>query len=94
LIILAGDFIGLTRGSSSSRRSRSRHEPQHADQREARASVVDFMSLGALARGKMSLAPEFQYNGQPVIDTSKVFYVGGSLGGSWATRSWPTIRAS
>ena len=29
----------------------------------------------------MSTAPEFSYMGKPVVDTSKIYYIGGSLGG-------------
>ena len=44
-------------------------------------SVIDFMALETLTRSKLATAPEFMLNGMPVIDPTKVFYVGGSLGG-------------
>ena len=82
LVILAGDFIGL-----SSRQLQlaplavnDMNRGVQISEKLAQA-VIDFMSLGAIARGPLPAAPEFQFNGRPVIDPAKVFYVGGSLGG-------------
>src|SRR5205085_4544095 len=44
-------------------------------------SIVDFMALESIARGPMAQSDDFKFNGQPVIDPSKTFYIGGSLGG-------------
>jgi hypothetical protein len=44
-------------------------------------SVIDFIALETIARGPMRTSPEFAYNGTPVVDGSKTYYVGGSLGG-------------
>lgn len=82
LIIIAGDFIGLTSRQlqlaplAVNDMNRGRQISEKLAQ-----SVVDFMSLGAVTRGPMASSPEFQINGQAVIDPTKVFYVGGSLGG-------------
>jgi hypothetical protein len=82
-ILLAGDFIGLTDRQlqlGPLTVNDMNRAPQIAE--KLGQSVIDFMALGALARGKLAEAPEFQYEGTPVIDPAKVFYVGGSLGGT------------
>ncbi|MGN6104612.1 MAG: alpha/beta hydrolase family protein, partial [Kofleriaceae bacterium] len=81
-IILAGDWIGL-----SSRQlalaplavNDLNRAPQISE--KLAQSVIDFISLESITRGPMAAAPEFEFNGQPVIDPAKTFYVGGSLGG-------------
>ncbi|MDX2089637.1 MAG: hypothetical protein SFX73_17410 [Kofleriaceae bacterium] len=83
VVILAGDFIGLTSRQlqlAPLAVNDMNRGPQIAE--KLAQSVIDFMSLGALARGKMVTAPEFQFNGSAIIDPSQVFYVGGSLGGT------------
>ncbi|HEY4243936.1 MAG TPA: hypothetical protein VGM88_29180 [Kofleriaceae bacterium] len=82
LIILAGDFIGLTQNDlqgvtlAINDLNRGPTVVEKLGQ-----SIVDFMSLEHIARGPMATADEFKYNGTPVIDTTKIYYVGGSLGG-------------
>lgn len=83
VVVLAGDFIGLTSRQlqlAPLAVNDMNRGPQIAE--KLAQSVIDFMSLGALARGKMVSAPEFQFNGAPIIDPEQVFYVGGSLGGT------------
>ena len=81
-IILAGDFIGLTSRQlqlaplAVNDMNLGREITEKLGQ-----SVIDFMSLETITRGPMSTDPAFEYNGQPVIDPSQTYYVGGSLGG-------------
>lgn len=44
-------------------------------------SAVNFATAGYLAQGDLGNAPELQKDGQNIIDTSEVFYLGGSQGG-------------
>ncbi|MBS1123142.1 MAG: hypothetical protein H6Q90_5370 [Deltaproteobacteria bacterium] len=82
VVIIAGDFIGLT-----SRQfplvplavNDMNRVPQITD--KLAQSVIDFMSLESIARGPMAAAPEFQFNGQSVIDPANTVYFGASLGG-------------
>ncbi|HEX7835861.1 MAG TPA: hypothetical protein VF469_00280 [Kofleriaceae bacterium] len=82
LVILAGDFIGLTSrqlvaaGLAVTDLNRGRTITEKLGQ-----SVIDFMALESIARGPMAASPQFQFGGKPVIDPAQVFYVGGSLGG-------------
>lgn len=81
-VIVAGDFIGLTSRQLQLAPLAVNDMNRGLQISEKLAqSVVDFMSLGAVARGPMATAAEFQYMGQSVVDPTKVFYVGGSLGG-------------
>ncbi len=82
LVVIAGDFIGLT----------SRQLPLAplavndlnrgpTITEKVAQGVIDFISLEHLVRGPMQSSTEFSFNGMPVIDPNKTFYVGGSLGG-------------
>lgn len=84
--IIAGDFIGLTSRQLQLAPLAVNDMNRGAQITEKLGqSIIDFIALETIARGPMSTAPEFRSdgtpNGTPVIDTSKVFYVGGSLGG-------------
>ncbi len=82
LVILAGDFIGLTSRQfplAPLAVNDLNRGPQITE--KLAQSIVDFMALESIARGPMAAAPEFKFNGQPVIDPAKTYYVGGSLGG-------------
>lgn len=82
LIIVAGDFIGLTSRQLQLAPLAVNDMNRGTQISEKLAqSVIDFMSLGAVARGPMVSSPEFQFNGAQLIDPDKVFYIGGSLGG-------------
>ncbi|HEX4417162.1 MAG TPA: hypothetical protein VH165_04640 [Kofleriaceae bacterium] len=82
LIILAGDFIGLTDRQLGTAGVAVTDLNRGATVTEKLAqSIIDFMALESIARGPMASAPEFSYNGAPVIDRANTFYVGGSLGG-------------
>jgi hypothetical protein len=81
-VILAGDFIGLTSRQLQLAPLAVNDLNLGIEITEKLGqSVIDFMSLETIARGPMSTDPAFQYNGMPVIDSTKTFYVGGSLGG-------------
>jgi len=82
-VIIAGDFIGFTSRQLALAPlavNDLNRGPQIVD--KLAQSVVDFISLENVARGPMATAPEFQFNGQSVIDPANTFYVGGSLGGN------------
>jgi pimeloyl-ACP methyl ester carboxylesterase len=81
-VIIAGDFIGLTSRqlALAPLAANDMNKGTHISEKLAQ-SVVDFIALESVTRGPMRTAPEFAYNGTPVIDASKTHYVGGSLGG-------------
>ncbi|HEX5061121.1 MAG TPA: hypothetical protein VFV99_17265 [Kofleriaceae bacterium] len=82
LVILAGDFIGLTdRQLSLAPLAVNDMNKGKAITEKLAQSVIDFISLETITRGQLGQHPEFQYNGASVIDPNKTFYVGGSLGG-------------
>ena len=82
LIIIAGDFIGLTsRQLALAPLAANDMNRAYAITEKLGQALIDFIALENIARGPMSSAPEFSFNGTPVIDTTKIFYVGGSLGG-------------
>jgi hypothetical protein len=82
LIIVAGDFIGLTSRQLQLAPLAVNDMNRGTQISEKLAqSVIDFMSLGQISRYVMANAPEFKFNDAPVIDPAQVFYVGGSLGG-------------
>jgi pimeloyl-ACP methyl ester carboxylesterase len=81
-IVVAGDFLGLTErniGLAPNVVADFNKGPQIADKLEQ--SIIDFIALESAVRGPMAQSPEFKFNNQPVIDPSRVYYVGGSLGG-------------
>jgi len=80
--IIAGDFIGLTSRQLALAPLAVNDMNRGAQISEKLGqSIIDFIALETITRGPMATAPEFKTNGMPVIDPSKVFYVGGSLGG-------------
>ncbi len=81
-VILAGDFIGLTSRQLALAPLTVNDGNRGPGITEKLAqSVIDFMALETIARGPMHDAAEFSWNGTPVIDPARTFYVGGSLGG-------------
>jgi hypothetical protein len=82
LIIIAGDFIGLTSRQLSLAPLAVNDMNRGAQIAEKLAqSVIDFIALENAARGPMAQSADFKVGSASVIDTSKIFYVGGSLGG-------------
>jgi len=81
-IILAGDFIGLTERQFALAPlavNDFNKGPQIADKLEQ--SIIDFITLEAAARGPMAASDAFKVNNMAVIDPTRIYYVGGSLGG-------------
>jgi pimeloyl-ACP methyl ester carboxylesterase len=86
LVIVAGDFIGLTSRDLLAATNAVVDLNHGAEVTEKLAqSVIDFIALESLTRGALAVAPEFRIGGTaegaPVIDPASTFYVGGSLGG-------------
>jgi pimeloyl-ACP methyl ester carboxylesterase len=82
-VIIAGDFIGLTSRQFALAPlavNDLNRGPQITD--KLTQSIIDFIALESVARGPMRTAPEFAFNGAPVIDAANTHYVGGSLGGT------------
>jgi hypothetical protein len=81
-VIVAGDFIGLTKDQLTLAASAATDFNESGSLAEfLEQSVIDFISLEQIVRGPMKDAPEFQVNGHSVIDPTQVYYLGGSLGG-------------
>ena len=81
-VIVAGDFIGFTSRQFTLAALAVNDLNKGAGITEKLGqSIIDFIALETIARGQFGQHPEFQYNGQSVIDPAKTFYVGGSLGG-------------
>jgi len=81
-VVIAGDFIGLTeRQLQLAPLAANDMNRGTAISEKLAQAVIDFISLETIARGPMRTSPEFSYMGTPVIDATKTYYVGGSLGG-------------
>ena len=81
-IVIAGDWIGLTERQLALAPLAANDLNQAlwiSD--KLQQAIVDFIALEQALRGPMHDAPEFAFNGTPVIDTSRIYYLGGSLGG-------------
>ena len=81
-IILAGDFIGLTErqlGVAPTAVNDFNKGPLIAD--KLAQSIIDFIALESAVRGPMAQSDAFKVNNKAVIDPTRVYYVGGSLGG-------------
>jgi hypothetical protein len=82
LIIIAGDFIGLTsRQVGAAGVAVTDLNGGNTITEKLGQSIIDFMALESIARGPMATSLKFQFGGRPVIDPANTFYVGGSLGG-------------
>ena len=82
LVIVAGDFIGLTSRQLALAPlavNDLNRGPQIVE--KLAQSVIDFIALESIVRGPMATSDAFKYNGTPVIDPAQTYYVGGSLGG-------------
>lgn len=80
--VVAGDFIGLTMRqiNVAALAANDLNKAAGITQKLAQ-SVIDFIALENLVRGPMAQHAEFQRNGQAIIDPTRVYYLGGSLGG-------------
>jgi hypothetical protein len=80
--VIAGDFIGLTMRQINVAALAANDLNKASGITEKLAqSVIDFIALENLVRGPMAQHAEFRYVGTPIIDPSRVYYLGGSLGG-------------
>jgi hypothetical protein len=81
-IIVAGDFIGLTERNLALAPgvvTDFNNGPRIAD--KLAQSIIDFIALESIVRGPMAQSDAFELNNSAVIDPTRVYYVGGSLGG-------------
>ena len=81
-VIVAGDFIGLTERQFAAAAATVNDLNKSGGITEKLAqSVIDFISLEHLVRGKLRTAAELKRGNTEIIDAQKVYYLGGSLGG-------------
>ncbi|HVV83552.1 MAG TPA: hypothetical protein VHE35_10790 [Kofleriaceae bacterium] len=81
-VVVAGDFIGLTDRQLAAAATTANDLAKAGRVTEKLGqSIIDFIALENLVRGKLNASPQFQRDGAPIIDATKVFYLGGSLGG-------------
>jgi hypothetical protein len=81
-VVIAGDWIGLTnRQIVSVALSMNDLNRGTALSEKLAQAVINFIALENLVRGPLATAPETQFEGEPMIDTDNVWYLGGSLGG-------------
>jgi hypothetical protein len=82
VVFLAGDWIGLTeRQIGAAVLSANDLNKSHAMVEKLAQSVINFIALEQLVRGPMAESEEFQFEGQQIIDPTRVFFFGASLGG-------------
>lgn len=82
-VVIAGDFIGLTmRQLALAPLAANDVNQVFWITDKLQQSIVDFISLEQLMRGAMQTSEAFTYDGEPVIDPSRIYYLGGSLGGT------------
>jgi hypothetical protein len=80
-VIIAGDWLGFTQADEALLADglTDLNVGYTIPDRLAQ-SVIDFISIENVLRGPMVTSQEFSYNGQPIIDPSRVSYIGESLG--------------
>lgn len=81
-VIVAGDFIGLTQRQVAmvAQAAYDMNLASTIGDKLAQA-IINFIALEHLVRGSFAEDPLFTYQDQPIIDTTRVFYLGASLGG-------------
>lgn len=81
--VVAGDFIGLTdRQITLAALSANDLNHSHALVDKLGQAIINFIALERIARGPMATSPQFELDdGTPIIDPTRVYYLGGSLGG-------------
>ena len=81
-VVVAGDFIGLTNRQlpTVAYLANNLNRIDHLTDKLAQ-SIINFIALSYMVREVFVTHEMFQYQGQQVIDTSQIFYLGGSLGG-------------
>jgi hypothetical protein len=81
-VIVGGDWIGLTnRQITIAAFSANDLNRSHGIVEKLAQAVINFIALEQLARGPLAESSQFHYQGQPIIDTERVYYLGASLGG-------------
>jgi hypothetical protein len=81
-VIVAGDFIGLTERQFAAAAATANDLNKAGWVTEKLAqSVIDFIALENLVRGKLRTSAQFKRGASEIIDAEKVYYLGGSLGG-------------
>ncbi len=85
-LVIAGDWIGLTeRQIGVAALAANDLNKAYGITEKLAQAVIDFVAIEQAIRGPMHDSPAFEYNGNPVIDPSKVYYFGASLGGIMGT---------
>jgi len=82
MVMVAGDWIGLT-GRQFAAAAFAVNDLNRATglTEKLAQSVINFIALEQLVHGPFVTAPEFMYEGQQIIDPTRVYYFGASLGG-------------
>ncbi len=81
-VVVAGDWIGLTERQIGVAALAANDLNWTGGITEKLAqSVIDFISIERITRGPLHDSALFAYEGTPVIDPSRVYYFGASLGG-------------
>lgn len=81
-VVVAGDFIGLSMDQLPMVANIANDlnlVPRLTD--KLGQSIINFIALSYMTRAVFPSDPMFQYQDQQLIDTSQIFYLGGSLGG-------------
>jgi len=81
-IVFGGDFIGLTdrQLTVAALAANDLNKGNWITEKLAQ-SVIDFIALEHIIRGPMRTSAQFKIDGRELIDATKVYYLGGSLGG-------------
>ena len=81
-VIFAGDFIGLTeRQFAAAAKTANDLNKSGGITEKLGQSVIDFIALENAVRGPMRTNAQFKRGNTEIIDPTKVYYLGGSLGG-------------
>ena len=81
-VVAAGDWIGLTERQIGVAALAANDLNMAAGITEKLAqSVIDFIAIEQGVRGPLRAAPELAYEGAAIIDPTRVYYFGASLGG-------------
>jgi hypothetical protein len=81
-VVVAGDWIGLTeRQLDNAVLAANDLNRAYGITEKLAQSVIDFIALQHAVRGPFLASPQFAYEGTPVIDPTRVYYFGASLGG-------------
>lgn len=85
-VVIAGDFIGLTeRQIGVAALAANDLNKAYGITEKLAQSVIDFIAIEHAIRGPMREAPVFEYEGTPVVDPTRIYYFGASLGGIMGT---------